>query len=373
MSPDPPIRVVHIVTTLAIGGLEKVVLDLVRCRTRDVFDMRVVCLDDSGVLQRGFADAGVAVETIGTTGSVPQRIWRLAQRLGQLQPHLVHTHNPQAHLHGAIAAKIARVPAVVHTRHGRGYADRAVVSAFSRLATRWTDWFVTVSDDAADVARSNERVPARKLIVVHNGIDVDRFTAGQPMGDRLPGRAITVGRLDPIKDQLTLLRAVRLVVDANPAFQLDVIGDGPSRPELEALQSELGLAHHVHFHGYQEQVGPFLAGSDFFVLSSISEGVSLALLEAMASGLPAVVTDVGGNREVMVPGETGYMVPAGSPEALADALLKIQADPARLHRMAEAARRRVEASFNLRTVVATYENLYATSLKAKRRGRSLVV
>lgn len=363
MTTSPPIRVVHLVTTLAIGGLEKVVLDLVRSRTRDVFSMHVICLDGSGVLQQGFSELGVAVETIGTTGSVPIRILRLARRLKQLQPHVLHTHNPQAHLHGALAAKLAKVPVVVHTKHGRGYPDRRLIATFSRLASRWTSCFVAVSEDAANVARDSERVPAQKLCVIHNGIDVDRFAARQARPAHAAGRAVTVGRLDPIKDQLTLLRAVRVVVDKNPAFQLDIVGDGPSRPELEAQRNALGLTGHVRFHGYREQVGPYLAASDFFVLSSISEGVSLALLEAMASGLPVVATDVGGNREVVVPGETGYLVPAGSPEALAEAMLNLQADTTVLERMGGAARRRVENQFNLRTVVAEYEGMYAGCLE----------
>ncbi len=159
MTTSPPIRVVHLVTTLAIGGLEKVVLDLVRCRTRDVFSMHVICLDSSGVLEHAFSELGVAVEIIGTAASVPVRILRLARRLSQLKPHVLHTHNPQAHLHGALAARLANVPLVVHTKHGREYADRRVTAAFSRLGSRWTSRFVAVSGDAANVARDVERVP----------------------------------------------------------------------------------------------------------------------------------------------------------------------------------------------------------------------
>jgi sugar transferase (PEP-CTERM/EpsH1 system associated) len=362
MTATPPIRVVHLVTTLAIGGLEKVVLDLVRRRTQNVFGMHVICLDSSGVLERAFADVGVAVDTIGTSGSVPARILRLALRLRQLKPHVLHTHNPQAHLHGSLAGGLAKVPFVVHTKHGREYADRHLIAAMSRLGSRWTSAFVAVSEDAAAVARTLDGVPARKLRVIHNGIDVDRFAlrGSRPAGAAV--RAVTVGRLDPVKDQLTMLRAVRAVVDTNPAFRLAIVGDGPSRPELEAERLALGLADHVRFLGYRDCVGPFLAAADFFVLSSVSEGVSLALLEAMACGLPAVATDVGGNREVVVPGETGYLVPAGSPAALADAMHALHADAAALDRMGRAARRRVEGAFNLNRVVAQYEGMYLEGL-----------
>jgi sugar transferase (PEP-CTERM/EpsH1 system associated) len=355
---EPLVQVVHVVTTLAIGGLEKVVFDLARCRTKDRFGIRVICLDSSGVLEPAFSEIGVSVEVIGTVGSVPSRVMKLARRLRQLRPHVVHTHNPQAHLHGAWASRMANVPAVVHTRHGRQRAEGHVLPALSRIATAWTSRFVAVSEDAARIARDAERVPAAKLSVIHNGIDVEQFSADRVPRPQSGGRAISVGRLDPIKDQGTLLRAVRLVVDRMPDFRLDMVGDGPSRPELEALRETLGLADHVLFHGYQEDVRPLLVAADVFLLSSISEGVSIALLEAMACGLPAVATDVGGNREVIVPGECGCLVPAGSPEALASGMLSVLADAGSFERMRHAARRRIEEQFNLRKVVAQYETVY---------------
>jgi sugar transferase (PEP-CTERM/EpsH1 system associated) len=364
--PEPgvalPVKVVHLVTTLNVGGLEKVVLDLVRCRTRSAFGARVICLDTSGLIAGGFDDIGVPVETIGTAGSVPWRILTLARRLRQLKPDVVHTHNPQANLHGALAARLAGVPVVVHTKHGRGMQEGRLAAAFSRLASGWTSRFVAVSEDAARVARDVEHVPAGRVLVIHNGIDVDRYPVVKAGPPGSGARAVTVGRLDPIKDQGTMLRAVRLVVNRRPDFRLDIVGDGPCRSELVAECDALGLADHVRFHGYQAQVGPYLAAADLFLLSSTSEGAPLALLEAMASGLPAVATDVGGVREVIVAEETGYLVPARSPDALARAILAIAEQPGTRDRMGRAGRRRVEEQFNLRTVVSSYEDLYLQCL-----------
>jgi glycosyltransferase involved in cell wall biosynthesis len=317
------------------------------------------------VLESGFAAAGVPVEVIGTRGSVPQRIVRLAKRLRTLRPDVLHTHNPQAHLHGAWAARLASVPAVVHTRHGRDRVRKPVLAALSRIATAWTDRFVAVSEDAATAAREIEKVPAAKLLVIHNGIDLDRFSF-DPTAPMLPrNRAVTVGRLAPIKDQATLLRAVRIVCDRKPGFRLDIVGDGPSRPELEALRSEVDLGEAVAFRGYKEDVRPFLSAADFFVLSSISEGICIALLEAMAAGLPAVATDVGGNREVIVRGETGFLTPPQDSEALAQAMLDIQCAPDVLKRMSQSSRTRIEAAFNLRHVVHRYEDLYRQCLAGR--------
>ena len=364
-----PIRVAHVVTTLAIGGLEKVVLDLVRGRTRQDVEASLLCLDSAGVLEREFSAAGVPVELIGTSGSVPRRVWRLSRRLRALAPDVVHTHNPQAHLHGAWAARLAGVPAVVHTKHGRDHVARPVLAVLGRVATAWTDGFVAVSADAAQVARDLEHVPPGKLLVVHNGIDLERFGA-DPQQAALPrGRLVTVGRLDPIKDQATMLRAVRMAADRIPGLRLDIVGDGPSRQHLEALKTDLGLEGRVTFLGYHADVAPFLSAADAFVLSSISEGVSIALLEAMASGLPAIATDVGGNREVIVDGVTGVLTPAGSAEALAEAIVRLESDPGVLRRMGRASRRRVEDEFNLQRAVSRYEALYRRCL-AEHAGRA---
>jgi sugar transferase (PEP-CTERM/EpsH1 system associated) len=366
----PPLRVTHVVTTLAIGGLEKVVLDLVRGRTQPAFDARVLCLDSGGVLQRDFAAAGVPVEVVGIRGSVPQRIWRLARRLRVLRPDVLHTHNPQAHLHGAWAAKLARVPVVIHTRHGQDRVDRPALAVLSRVATAWTARFVAVSEASAGMSRELEGVPPSKLLVIHNGIDLERFPARGTAPAASRSRAVTVGRLDPVKDHASMLRAVRIVGDRIPDFRLDIVGDGPCRTELEELRTALGLNDRVRFLGYHADVAPFLSGADLFVLSSVSEGISIALLEAMASGLPAVATDVGGNREVILDGRTGHLTPAGSAEALADAIVRIASDPDAMERMGRASRRRVEEEFNLRQVVTRYEELYRRCLADRPDGRN---
>ncbi len=363
---ESPLRVVHLVTTLNIGGLEKVVLDLVRYRTGIGGTTHVICLAEDGALAPDFAEMGVPVEIIGRPGdTLVGRIVRLARRLRQLDPDVLHTHNPGPHLHGAAAARLAGVPVVVHTKHGRNFPGHRKRVLINRYAAAITDCVVAVSEDAAAVARDVERVPNGKVRIVHNGVDLGRYPFRPARPDDGTYRAVTVARLDPVKNQASMLRAVRRLVDRQPNFTLDVVGDGPSRPELEALCASLGLGEAVRFHGFQSRVAPFLAEADFFVLSSISEGIALTLLEAMAVGLPAVATNVGGNREVIVHGETGYLVPSDSDDALADAMLAIQSRTV-LGPMGIAARRRVETEFSLARVVERYEAIYGECLA--RRG-----
>jgi sugar transferase (PEP-CTERM/EpsH1 system associated) len=352
-----PIRVVHLVRRLDLGGLEMVVLNLVRGADRERFEPRVICLGPRGAIADRFDRIGVPVESLEARGRAAA-IVQLARRLWRLRADVLHTHNPAPHLVGAVARTLARVPVLVHTKHGRNYPeDRRAV-----LANRWaslnTDAVIAVSEDAAGVARTIERVPASKVRVIHNGIDLTSFPAPERRGGEGVGRAVTVARLHAVKDQATLLRAARRIADARPGFRLALVGDGPEREGLERLRRELALEEIVRFHGHRDDVRTLLLESDLFMLSSVSEGLSLTLLEAMAAGLPVIATDVGGNREVVTHGETGFLVAPASPEAVASATLSLLDDPARAQAMGRSGRRRVEQVFDLRVMVRRYEALY---------------
>jgi glycosyltransferase involved in cell wall biosynthesis len=337
-----------------------------RLHDRERLDFRVLSLGALGALGPRFAELGIPAASLDCDGrGRSSTLLRVVAALRPLQPDVLHTHNPNPHLYGSAAAQLLGVPVVVHTKHGRNRPAHRPAVLVNRLASCLTDCVVAVSHDAADVAREVERVPRRKLRVIHNGIDVP---AGAPQRRPAAGavlRAVHVARLNPIKDQDTLLRAVRRVVDAEPRFELDVIGDGPRREELLALRSELRLTGHVRFLGYRDDVPELLTGRGLFLLSSLSEGISLTLLEAMAAGLPVVATAVGGNPEVVVPGQTGLLVPPRDPDRLAAAILSLIRDPRQAADLGRAGRERVAAHFDLRRVVAAYQRLYEELLIGK--------
>jgi sugar transferase (PEP-CTERM/EpsH1 system associated) len=363
MASNGRVRVVHLVTSLNVGGLERVVLDLCRFLDRDRFDPRVLCLREAGSLAPRFAELGIPVESLDCPERAKGRtLLRLLRRLRALRPQVVHSHNLSSNFFGAVAGRLARVPLVLHTKHGRGWYPHGLRHlAMSRFACWLDDYLIPVSEDSAACARQIERVPAAKLRVIRNGIDLSQFPVAARRPDAAASwRVIHVARLNLIKDQPTLLRAARLIADVEPRFHLDIVGDGEARQELQALHLELGLADHVYFLGMRDDVAALLGTADLFVLSSTSEGISLTLLEAMAAGLPVVATDVGGNREVVVAGETGLLVLPSSPPALAEAMLTLLRDPARSWQMGAAGRRRAEEEFDLRRVVARYEELYVS-------------
>jgi sugar transferase (PEP-CTERM/EpsH1 system associated) len=368
------VSVVHLVSGLNIGGLEMVVLNLARFRNRDQFDLHVLCLEEAGLLAPAFAALDVPVESLGCARLPKGRtLLRLTKRLRQLSPDVLHTHNMNPHIFGVLAARLARVPAVVHTKHGRNYPDRRVAVFRNWFASCFTDRVVTVSEDAATVVREIERVPGRKVHVIRNGIDLERFAFVRRNEDRSGKHAVHVARLNISKDQTTLLEAARIVADAEPEFRLTIVGDGPKREELISLKEKLGLGAHVCFAGERDDVHRFLCDADFFVLSSVEEGIPLTILEAMATGLPVVATRVGGNGEVVIPDETGLLVEPRSPQFLAEAILKLIRNPAGTRQMGLASRLRVEREFNMRDVAQSYESLYLQCCATRRNVPSRTV
>lgn len=364
-----PIRIAHLVSTLGVGGQEMVILSLVEHADRRKFDPVVMALHSEGPVADRIRALGIPVETIGHPGmSGPSLVRRLADRLRANGIQVLHTHNPAPHQHGAAARMMARTPVLVHTKHGRNNFPTRTRRWAEQLAGRLSDMVVAVSTDSAEVARDVDRVPDHKLRVIRNGISLP---ASLPARRREAGHrsvAVHVARLNRIKDQPTLLRAARIAADRLPGFRLEIIGDGPMRDQLHSLAAELALDDVVTFHGMQGDVRPYLEGGDLFVLPSLSEGVSITLLEAMAAGLPVIATDVGGNREVVVDGETGILIPVGDPAVLADRMIELLSDPERADRMGLAGRRRVEAEFDVVRTVSEYEGIYSELLD-RRRGR----
>jgi glycosyltransferase involved in cell wall biosynthesis len=171
-----------------------------------------------------------------------------------------------------------------------------------------------------------------------------------------------VARLSPEKDVATLIHAVRhalrLLGPEQAAFTLEIVGDGASRPQLESLSRNLGLGDTIRFLGERSDVASLLAHASMFVLPSLTEGISLTLLEAMARGLPVVATRVGGNPEVVVDGVTGFLVPVRDPAALAAAMVRIHQCPTLAAEMGLRGRRRVEQEFSVQKMIREYEQQY---------------
>jgi glycosyltransferase involved in cell wall biosynthesis len=348
-------RVAHVTLGLDVGGQEKLLVEFARHADRGRFDLHFVSLSTRGVLAADLEACGWPVTALESpSGLRPGIIYKLTKLFRQLRIDVVHTHDDRPNIYGVPAAYLAGVRQIIHTRHSQGTSLSKRQAFLVRLAALGNDRFVCISDDSARLA-IRRGISARRVKVLHNGIDLDRFTC---CGPNPIGPAVLVARLAPEKDVGTLLHAAALIIRERHDFRLHIAGDGVCRPELEALAAQLGLKGYVTFLGAVREIPALLARARLFVLSSITEGISLTLLEAMARGLPVVATRVGGNPEVVADGETGLLVSARDPGALANAMLGLWAQADIGVRMGLAGRQRVEQHFDVRRMVADYETLY---------------
>lgn len=357
----PRARVVHVIPSLNVGGLERLVCDLIRFTNRDVFEPHVLCLDELGPWAERAVDSSTPVERVAGAGrGRVSGVLRLARRIRQLNPAVVHTHNLRCHIRGGIAAALGNVPVIVNTKHGPHAANGFLERVADRLACSASSNLVAVSRDCASISSA---ASLRKMSIVLNGADIERFTARRADPARAGSRAVCIARLASAKDPDTLVRAARIVRAADPTFELDLVGDGPLRSSVEQLIMALDLRASVHVCGAIEDVRDRLQQAAVFVMSSISEGTPLAVIEAMAAGLPVVATPVGGVADLVVPGVTGLLVPPRSPEALATAILTLLRNPDARREMGTQGLRRAADLFDVRRTVAAYEQLYRAGLE----------
>jgi sugar transferase (PEP-CTERM/EpsH1 system associated) len=369
-----PLHVCHAVLRLDVGGLERVVLDLIRESRRQGHRVSVLCVERPGALASAAADLGAQVVSAGKPlGFRPGVVRRVTNLLRGLRPDVVHSHQLGALLYTGPTTRRAGVGAVVHTEHGKHYADCWRLRLMGRFAARYARRVFAVSDDIRRELRDCGIASPAKLVHVPNGVEADRFDlAGDPAelrrGFGLPagGPVIgTVGRLAPLKRQDVLLRGFARL--RHPAARLLIVGDGPAREELVNLAARLGITDRVVFAGYRERPERALAAMDVFALTSDSEGMPLAVLEAWAAGKPVVATRVGGVPELVADGRNGLLFPAGDEAALARALDQLLTDSARAGSLGRAGRALVRDRYDTRVMADTYVRHYRDLLRSSVR------
>ncbi|MCW8138158.1 MAG: glycosyltransferase [Planctomycetota bacterium] len=363
------IRVFHLIKSLGRGGAEQLLVETLRRADRSRFelgygyflpwkDALVSDLERLGAEVRCFDARGPG----GMLASVP----RVASHLRRWRADVVHCHLPLAGVVGRLAAAAARVP-VVYTEHNLQERYHPLTRWSNRLTWRLQRRGIAVSGEVARSARAHmsAKVPVQ---VVLNGIPVERFqpdSEGRAAVRRelgFPADAPVVGTVAVFRTQKRLdlwLRAARQVYTGRPSTRFLLVGDGPERETTEALAHELGLRDVVRFAGLQTDVLPYLSAMDLFLMSSDFEGLPLALLEAMASGLPVVATRVGGVPEVISDGVHGLLASPGDEQALASAVEQLLADPERRTCLTSAARALVEERFGTSRMVGELESIYS--------------
>ena len=372
-------KVLHIIDSFDSGGTERQAVQLVRfLHEGERYRVHLACLNNRGVLRDEAERFGLAEIAAYPLNSFYDRnflkqLRRCVRFLKEHEIDVVHTHDFYTNIFGMTAARLAGVPArIASKRETDGFRSslqkRAERGAF-RLAHR-----IVANSDAVRRQLTREGVPIEKIVKHYNGLDVKRVAvqSGATRDDilamlALPERrfvTIVANLQHAVKDHPTFLRAAARVRAAIPAVAFVIAGEGKLMSGLRELSAQLGLERDVLFIGRCEKVAELLSVSELCALSSTAEGFSNSILEYMAAGRPVVVTDVGGAREAVIEGETGYIVSAGDDQQMAERMIELLRDPKRARAMGECGRSIVEQKFScerhLHNTLELYDELLST-------------
>ena len=374
-----PHRIFHLVETLQIGGTETQAFQTALRQHAKGEQVTVGCLRAEGPLLDSLHRAGIPIVEFRKPKKLLsiQGIWqvlRLAIFLRREGFHILHAHDLMSNLAGVIAARLAGIPIIISSRR---YLDLEWWSGAWR--NRIASWIynqstriIVNSKSICDLLVRREGVPEQKIHVIHNAIDADRFSEANAVQDAPSFAsedsklvAVVANMYSPVKGHATLVAAAKHVYLHAPHVLFVLIGDGTERPKIEQQVKEAGLEKNFLFLGSREDIPQLLAACDLFVLPSESEGMPNALLEAMAAGLPAIATSVGGVPEVIEHNVTGLLVSPCEPAALSKAILSLLNNEDLRHRLARAGRERVVRHFSFDRLMSVLNTLYAELSEAR--------
>lgn len=374
--PTKRISILYFSNAVVRGGAEEHILQLLHGLDRLYFRPYLVCPAElvSKIAKDLPGDVPVTPLMLDSLGHINAAI-KLARTLGALQINILHSHMFRASLFASPIGWFCRIPIVLETCHGReAWRTSLVKRSFlvDRLAGCFVNRYIAVSHAAANYLIETKRLPKTKIRVIHNGADLTKVNPSHFIPPNLKNELgfansdtvlLSIGRLEPQKGHRVLLEAMVQVQTEFPQARLVCIGDGSLRSDLERYTYEAGLSASVRFVGFQADIRDWLALADVSILSSLYEGLPLAAIESLAAECPVVATAVDGTPEVVLDGQTGLTVPAGSSQDLANAICKILRDPNAAKRMARAGRRFVMEEFNLSTFVQNTQNFYLEAWK----------
>jgi glycosyltransferase involved in cell wall biosynthesis len=361
-------HVMYLVTSSGVGGAERQVRDLALAFQHRGWRVTVVSMLPLEPMIGDLAALGIRTETLGMSRGIPdpRALVRLVRLIKATRPDVLHGHMVHANLLARVSRLAARVPVVVSTMHNQDEGGQWRYVAY-RLTDRLTDVTTTVSPLALEAAVQRRAVARDRIRVVPNGVDLSVYrpsgTDRRATRDELRlGEAfvwLTVGRLTAAKAQDRLIDAFGALASRYPEAVVLMAGDGELRQELLAQIERRGLEDRVKLLGIRDDLPILMRAVDGFVLSSLWEGLPMVLLEASASGLPIVATDVGGSRDAVLDGVTGFVIPPDDVPALAGAMDRMMSLPeAERVSMGESGRRHAEERFSLPTVAGEWERIY---------------
>jgi glycosyltransferase involved in cell wall biosynthesis len=373
--PDPSIRILHLIETTGPGGAETVLLNLTKCLDHARFSSQVI-VTGTGWLHKSLVTEGIPVSVIGSKRAADLGfILKVIARVLATRTELIHAHLDGMNFYACLIGFLTRKP-VICTYHGAitGWHDRSLKNRLKFWVVRTlSSNVVAVSQFLKQELEKTWRFPESKTVVIYNGVDFSRFVPGSA-----PGRLRTelglptdvklvgmIGNIRPAKGHEFFIQCASIVTKELPGCHFLIVGQGDEvqMSKIQRQISDLGLQSQVLLTGFRGDVADVLQNLDVFALSSITEGLSIATIEAMGCGTPVVATDCGGPGEIISDGKTGFLVPPRDPEAMADRLLFLLKNADFASQMGQAARQAVEAKFGLHNQMKSYESLYRRTHK----------
>jgi len=376
----------QVLHSLDMGGAEMLAAGLAR-DLADRYRFVFACLDhEVGMLGEEFSGQGIPIRVLHRRPGIDWKCaFRLAAFLREQRVQLVHAHQYTPFFQALLARLAYRRPPIVFTEHGRHYPDtrssRRV--AFNRALLRGDDRLIAVGESVRNALVLNEGLPEERTETIYNGVPLQRFLSVRS-DESLRSEVrkelgvfsddyvvVQVARLNELKDHATALRTARRLRDAGVPVRLVLAGEGPERPRLERLVAEIGLTSNVQFLGTRSDIPRLLAGADALLLSSVSEGIPLTLIEAMAAGVPVVSTDVGGVAEIVEHGISGLLTDSGDDVGLARALDELWREPEKAGNLADCGTRRAVERYSLESMHQAYVGVYDEMLGMKERKEAI--
>jgi L-malate glycosyltransferase len=368
------INVMHVVLSLETGGLERIVADSVLAIDKDKFNVEVCCLDRLGSFAELLIEQGNRVMLLQRNQFRYDYLFplKLRKHLIEKNVHILHIHSGTFFL-ATQAGILARTPVMIYTDHGRPLVESRIDVLMDRFSGHFVDQIVAVSNKLKEYLIKQIKLPENKLMTLINGINTESYCFREKSQTLLqefrisPNHKVigTVGRLAEVKDYTSLIEAFDIVHNKLPDTALILVGDGPMRTNLEQKIVELNLKGFIKLAGNRTDIPNLLNLFDLFVLSSLSEGTSVALLEAMASRVAPIVTNVGGNPSIVDNNINGILVKPNNVDELADNLISLLQDDERRKKYGENAAQKVRVKFSLAKMVNEYERLYIRLLNGK--------
>lgn len=374
--------VAHVMYRFDVGGLENGIVNLINHMPHDAYRHVVISLTEITDFRKRIVRDDV--EFIALKKPPGHSLWiypQLFKLFHKLRPAIVHSRNLGA-LEVVVPAWAAGVPVRIHGEHGRDVGDLDGSSKkyqwVRRIYRPFVTHFIALSRDLEHYLISKVGIAQAKIQQIYNGVDAQRF---YPAITRQPIEACpfyesatwlvgTVGRMQTVKDQTTLakafIRALEIAPELKASLRLVMIGEGPLKTQAQALLEQAGVTELAWLPGERNDVSEILRGLDCFVLPSLAEGISNTILEAMASGLPVIATDVGGNGELIEAGRSGKLVPVGDVEAMALCIVESARNRDQAKSAGQAGRTAVEGKYSLTAMVSQYQGLYDRLLGVRR-------